>query len=393
MKKVLFVIHSLGFGGAERSLVNLLNELPADKYQIDLLLFQHKDGFAAQLPPWVHVIKTPQSIDRLYGKPRSWKKYSVVRLAGTAAARIVRKNKKAQRAFRWRYFYRSYIQNLSGHYDVAVAYVGSEIMYYIRDCVSADRKLVWIHNDYRSAGYSKKDDAPYFKDMDAIISVSEQCVDVLREEFPEYSSKLHCVENITSSAVVRGLADECLPEEYDNDAVNILSVGRLWHQKGFDMAIEAAAILKQRGLRFRWFVIGVGALEYQLRSRIEELSLQNEFVLLGARNNPYPYIKACTLLVQPSRYEGKSVVLDEAKILGIPIVAAAYPTVVDQIVDGKEGMIVPMSPEGIAAGIDKMLADDVLRSGIREYLLRHEYGNQSEAEKYMRLIDGTSLEN
>ena len=388
MKKVLFAIHSLGFGGAERSLVNLLNELPEDKYRVDLMLFHQKEGFGDQLPEWVNVLKTPRSIHRLYGKLGPKWKYPLSRLAGTAVSRLARKNKKAQKAFRWKYFYRPRIENLPGHYDVAVAYVGGEIMYYIRDCVSAGRKLVWIHNDYRTAGYSKADDKSYFKDMDAIASVSQQCVDVLREEFPEHGDKLHTIENITSSAVVRSLAQAYAPEEYDANTHNILSIGRLWAQKGFDMAVDAAAILKKQGYKFRWFIIGIGSLEEDLRRQIAERDLQEEFVLLGSRSNPYPYIRHCSLLVQPSRWEGKSVVLDEAKILAAPIVATAYPTVADQIEDGKEGLICEMNPEGIAKAVARMLDDGDLRRSMAEYLSAREYGNQAEAEKYMRLIDG-----
>lgn len=388
MKKVLFAIHSLGFGGAERSLVNLLNELPEDQYQVDLLIFQRREGFASQVPGWVNMLEIPPEIHRLYGKLGSRWKYPLVRLAGTGISRLARKGKKAQKAFRWKRFYRPYIKNLPGHYDVAVAYVGAEIMYYIRDCVSADRKLVWIHNDYRAAAYSKKDDAPYFVDMDEIASVSQQCVDVLKEEFPEHAHKMHNIENITSSAVIRSMAQAYTPEEYSGNKANILSVGRLWPQKGFDMAVDAAAILKQRGLDFCWYVVGAGSLESELRRQIRELSLEKEFVLLGQRSNPYPYIRNCDLLVQPSRYEGKSVVLDEAKILCKPIVATAYPTVADQIADGLEGRICKMSPEGIADGILEMLENDALRSSVEAYLADHEYGNQSEVEKYMRLIDG-----
>ena len=388
MKKVLFAIHSLGFGGAERSLVNLLNELPEDQYQVDLLVFQQKEGFASQVPGWVNVLETPKEIHRLYGKLESRWKYPLARLAGTAIARLARKGSKHQKAFRWRWFYRPRIKKLPGHYDVAVAYVGAEIMYYIRDCVSAERKLVWIHNDYRAAAYSRKDDAPYFADMDEIVSVSPQCVDVLKEEFPEHAHKMHYIENITSSAVILSMAEAYEPEEYEKGRIKLLSVGRLWPQKGFDMAVEAAAILKRRGMDFCWYIIGAGSLEGELRRQIEALSLQKEFVLLGVRSNPYPYMKAADLLVQPSRYEGKSVVLDEAKILAKPIVATAYPTVADQIADGREGLICEMSPEGIAGGIAEMLENAALRGRVEEYLACHEYGNQSEVKKYMRLIDG-----
>lgn len=386
MKKILFAIHSLGFGGAERSLVNLLNELPRDKYAVDLLLFQNKEGFADQLPEWVRVLPAPDAINRFYGS--SNRGYSLTKLVGTACARLARRGRKAQKAYRWRHFYQKRVEALPQHYDVAVAYVGAEIMYYVRDCVSADRKLVWIHNDYRAARYSRADDAPYFVDMDAIVSVSDKCVDVLREEFPQHSQKMYCIENITSSQVVRRMAQAFEPKEYEGEDINLLSIGRLWPQKGFDMAIEAAGILRQRGLKFRWYVIGVGALEDQLKKQIEAASLQDTFILLGARSNPYPYIRRCSLLVQPSRYEGKSVVLDEAKILCTPIVVTAYPTVADQIADGKEGLVTQMTPEGIAEGILEMLANNTLRESIRDYLSRHEYGNSSEVEKYMLLLDG-----
>ena len=116
-------------------------------------------------------------------------------------------------------------------------------------------------------------------------------------------------------------------------------------------------------------------------------NVEDCFILLGVRENPYPYIKNCNFVVQSSRYEGKSVVLDEAKILCKPIVATAYPTVKDQVEDGKEGLVVEMSPNGIAQGVKQMIENEVLRKNIEQYLSHHEYGNQNEVQKYMDLID------
>lgn len=386
MKKVLFVMHSLGYGGAERSLVNLLQELPADAYTIDLLLFQKRGDFLQQLPEHIRVLETPAPLKGLYAPVRKAGKYCLTKLFGTACSRIARKTKKSRSAFRWRHFYSKRIEMLPERYDVAVAYVGSEIMYYIQDRVQADKKLVWIHNDYINAGYSKIDDAPYFEKMDGIVSVSEACTEVLRREFPEHTAKIHYIENITSSALIRKRAEAFAPEEYGENPVNILSVGRLWPQKGFDMAVEAAAILKQQGVCFRWFVLGDGHLREDLQQQIRENKLEDTFFLIGNRKNPYPYIKKCTVLVQSSRYEGKSVVLDEAKILATPIVATAYPTVGDQISDRNEGLIVPMSAQGIAEGIGAMLSDISLQENIRAYLAAREYGNQEEVKKYRGLL-------
>ena len=145
--------------------------------------------------------------------------------------------------------------------------------------------------------------------------------------------------------------------------------------------------MKDSGLNFKWFVIGSGELKDALSKQIQALGVEDCFVLLGARENPYPYIKNCSIFIQPSRYEGKSVVLDEAKILAASIVATAYPTVGDQLQDKVEGMVVPMNAEGIAEGLLKMAKNEELRKRYSDYLASREYGNQKEIEKYMQLID------
>ena len=387
MKKVLFVIYSLGFGGAERSLVNLLHELPKDRYEVDLLMFQRKNGFLQQVPAWVNILETPEAAAKLYGPLKKAGKYALPKGAGKLFSLLLRRTRKSQAAWRWKHVFTRLIPDLEKCYDVAVAYVGSEIQYYVADHVRADRKIVFIHNDYRTAGYSSKDDEPYFAKMDAIVSISKGCVDVLKEEFPQYAEKMMYLENITSSAVVRERAMESVPEEYEGDVHHILSVGRLWPQKGFDYAIDAAALLKKAGVPFRWYVVGEGSLRDELEKQLADNDLQEEFRLLGTRSNPYPYMQGCDVLVQSSRYEGKSVVLDEAKMLCKPIVATAYPTVADQVADGKEGIVVEMSAQGVAEGVMRMLQDKTLREGIVAYLSAHEYGNQAEVEKYMKLLD------
>ncbi len=387
MKKVLFVIYSLGFGGAERSLVNLLHELPKDRYEVDLLVFQQKDGFLQQVPAWVNILETPEAVAKLYGPLKKAGKYTVAKGAGKLLSLIMRRTRKSRAAWRWKHVFNRLIPDLEKRYDVAVAYVGSEIQYFVADHVQADKKIVFIHTDYRTAAYSARDDEPYLEQMDAIVSISKGCVDVLKEEFPQYAEKMMYLENITSSAVVRERALEAVPEEYPGELHRILSVGRLAPVKGFDCAIDAAALLKKAGLSFRWYVVGEGPLRGELEKQIADKGLQEEFFLLGARSNPYPYMKMCDVLVQSSRYEGKSVALDEAKMLCKPIVATAYPTVTDQVADGKEGIVVEMSAQGIADGVLRMLKDAALREQITAYLSTHEYGNQSEVEKYMKLLD------
>lgn len=387
MKKVLIVMTSLYNGGAEKSLVNMLNEFPKDKYEIDLLLFKKSGMFMSQVPEFVNILDTPEDLKRLYGSLKDAGYLLPKKLAANAVSKVCTHNSREKRGFRWKKFYSSSVKKIEKHYDVALAYISGEILYYVDEKVNADKKIVWIHNDYRSAGHPRKFDYPHLKNMDAVVSISDSCVNIFKEEFPEFADKVYMLENITSSVVLNNRAAEFFPEEFEENQVNILSIGRLHEQKGFDMAIEAAKIMKDNGLKFKWFVIGSGELKDELEKQIHSLKVEDCFILLGARENPYPYIKNCTIFIQPSRYEGKSVVLDEAKILAAPIVATAYPTVGDQLQDKVEGMVVPLHAEGIAEGLLKMAKDKNVRNQYSDYLAGKEYGNQREIEKYIQLIE------
>lgn len=388
MKKILFIMLSLYNGGAEKSLVNLLNELPAEQYEIDLLLFKPEGMFLHQVPANVRILETPDALKRLFGPIQKSGKYMIPKALQTLCTALVEKQYKRRRAHRWNHLYTKHIEKLPQHYDVAIGYTSNEVMYYLDEKVNADRKLVWVHNDYAAAGYPADYDYPHLCNMDEIVTVSQSCKEILQQVFPDLSGRIHNVPNITSSKVVRSRVDAPRPEEYTDGEFTILSIGRLNNQKGFDMAVEAAAILKRRGLKFSWFIMGNGSLKKSLQAQIETLDVSDRIYLMGTRGNPYPYIKHCDLLVQSSRHEGKSVVLDEAKILAVPILATNYPTVTDQIADGEEGVIVSMTPQAIADGIEELMADASKRDAIRSYLADHEYGNQNEVQKYIKLIDG-----
>lgn len=387
MKKILFVMPTLRDGGAERSLVNLLTELPEDKYEIDLLLLKKQGTFLSQVPSYVNILEQPPILKKLYGPVRKAGIYMPVKVLGNLLARIVKSGMGNQKAFMWEYFYKPIIDGLDKEYDVAVGFLGGESTYYIVDKVKAKRKIHWVHNDYRTSGMPKKYDLKLFPKVDAVVTISEECLAILKEEFPQFQDKFYCIENITSSAVIKARANEFIPEEYKGLKNILLSVGRLSEQKGFDMAVSAASELKKKGLKFKWFIIGSGPLKDKLNDQIKKENVEDCVELLGTKSNPYPYIKNCDIFVQPSRYEGKSVVIDEAKILAKPIIATAYPTVKDQIQNDNEGIIVELNVNGIVNGIVALCSDNVKKQQITEYLNRQEYGNQEEIMKYIKLFD------
>ncbi len=386
MKKVLIVMLSLYNGGAEKSLVNMLNELPSDRFEVDLLLFRREGMFLKQVPSWINILETPDKLGKLYSPVKKSGNMMFTKVFGTVVSKIKESHPNMREGYRWENFYSKKIDRLEQKYDIAIAYTSGEPMFYVGDKVTADKKIAWIHNDFRSAKHPKKYDYKYFKDME-LVTISEECARIVEEEFADLHKHVNNIANITSSKVVRDRASEFIPKEFDKESFNILSIGRLSEQKGFDFAVEAAAMLRDAGKNFKWFIIGDGGLHDKLESMIKEKKLENQFFLLGPRENPYPYIKNCDLFAQTSRFEGKSVVLDEAKIIGAPIIVTKYPTVFDQIEDRKEGYIVEINSKSIADGISHLIENEEERNSLSQYLLAHEYGNQEEINKYINIIE------
>jgi glycosyltransferase involved in cell wall biosynthesis len=170
----------------------------------------------------------------------------------------------------------------------------------------------------------------------------------------------------------------------------LCSVGRFTYSKGFDLAVEACALLRASGRNVRWYLIGYGSDEPALRLKIQQLDLENSFVILGKKVNPYPYMAECDIYVQPSRYEGKSVCVREAQMLGKTVLIADFPTAAAQLEDGADGLITPGSPQGMAAGIGRLMDDPVLSARLAECAQSRNYDNLSEATKVVALCRDNS---
>ena len=209
---------------------------------------------------------------------------------------------------------------------------------------------------------------------------------ILKQNYPDLVNKFYCLPNLTSSSLLKKMSEEFEVPEYEKNKFNILSIGRLTRQKGYDFAIDAMKILKEKYSDIHWWIIGAGELEEQLKKQVKDNELEECITFLGLKANPYPYIRSCDLLVQPSRWEGKSVVLDEAKILSKPILATNYSTIKDQLKDKKEGLITDISPNAIAEGIAKLRENYQLYNSIQSYLDKHEYGNEREVAQYYKLL-------
>lgn len=389
-KKLLFVIPSLGAGGAEKSLVNLLNLIDAERYEVDLFLFSTSGLFIKQLPNFVKVLpksRTMETFQMPLGK--SVKQFLIkgnwiVAWNRLIFAQIQRryKNNSLAEQYSWRYFSKA-IKPLSKEYDAAIGFLEKSSIYFVVDKIKADKKIGFIHNDYNQLCLDKIFDCHYFKYLSHIATVSDACVAVLRKQFPEYNEKVCLIRNIVSAELIKSLASLENPQINPN---SIVSIGRLHSQKGFDLAVQAAAILKAKNISFHWYIIGEGSERPHLEALIQQYSLQDCFTLLGLRENPYPYIRQAEVFVQCSRYEGKSIALDEAKILAKPIVVTNFSTAKDQIENGVNGLIVEMNPEALSNGILRYFGDSIFREKIVSQLKSENNGTEQEIEKLYSLL-------
>lgn len=167
----------------------------------------------------------------------------------------------------------------------------------------------------------------------------------------------------------------------------LLSIGRFVEAKNYDNVPDICQKIVNKGVDIKWYLIGYGPDESLIRSKIREAGMEEYVLILGKKENPYPYIKACDIYVQPSRYEGQSVTVREAQMLYKPVVVTNYPTAGSQIKDGEDGVIVPMDNEGCAKGIAEFILDEEKQKHIIEYLHTHDYGNEAEVEKIYQLLN------
>lgn len=392
MKKLLFVMPSMRIGGAEKSLVNLLNLIDLNKYDVSLLLFKPEGDFLQQIPSGVHILEMNPTLFYAYKWDKNVFYYksgirsAIIRIFSTGVCKILYANHARQR--RWIKFYKTLLPTHKGDYDVAIGYLEGDASYYVIDKVNAKRKILWVHSNFDNI--KKNEEASvyreYFRKADKVVSISDKCVQILQNNFPEMKSKFVYLPNLTSSDVLNNTANATVSEEFSKDEFNIVSVGRLTEAKGFDMAIDALKLLKEHKVSVHWWIVGDGELRTPLEKQVRDNGVEQNITFLGFKSNPYPYMNNADLIVQTSRWEGKSVVLDEAKILGKPILSTAYATVKDQVINGKEGIIVEMNAEAIALEIEHLVKDKSKLNNIRQHLKNYDYGNQNEIVEYYKLF-------
>lgn len=369
-------------------MVSLLNTIDCHKYDVSLWMASPHGVFMPQIPSGVKVLsdyRIAALVQGVTGMFTLIKHGQLLMVLGSVLrvglSAIDRKELAA------RLLARLMPDIGEGHYDLIVDFNGQQQLYYMVDKLEGDKKVTFFHSDYSKWPYYYQADKRYFPLVNRIFTISPHCAEVLKEWFPQQADKICLMENITSPDLISRLAEEVTDVKWRPNALKLVTVGHVTDMKGSHWAIEAAYLLKESGLDFQWLFVGAVKDEVRYQQMIVQWGLQENVTFVGVVANPYPYIKTADILVHPSQFEGKSIALDEAKLLCKPIVVTNFSTVHDQFENRVNATICEMKPKAIANAIEELAMNAELRQRYISYLASHKVDNTDEINKLYQLLE------
>lgn len=370
MKSILFVINTMGMGGAEKALLNLFKYIDLNEYQVSLYVLTGQGELFDQIPKEITIVNKrffPVSVYSRRGRIRLLmtvlkamiNRITLIKNTGYILKNLsamVKRGEVRKEKLLWKILSDGG-QMPEQKYDLAVAYLEGGAAYYVFSHVKARKKAAFIHINYSEAGYSRELDRECYIDFERIFAVSESVKEEFLRTYPECIQKTTIFYNLIDVEKILRRSTETGGFTDNYDGVRILTVGRLVPQKAIDIAIDTMKILKETGKAFRWYVLGDGEMRKSLEDKIRSYGLCGDFFLLGTVDNPYPFYKQCDLYVHTSRYEGKSIAVEEAQVLGCTIAATDYAGVEEQIENGVDGIVCKLSAGELAKVIQDLASD------------------------------------
>lgn len=381
---------NMNIGGTEKALINMLHELQKEKYKVTVLLLEKYGGFLNQIPDWVEVkyLDEYKNLKKYINEPpiKSVKelliKKEYINAFNFFLSYCISKLKD-DISYHYKYLLTD-VSDLEEEYDVAIAYAGPMdfITYFIANKIRAKKRVQWIHFDISKIGFNKRFAEKMYSKFDKIFVVSEEGKNKLNRLIPSLSDKTEVFFNIISSTFIKDMAEN---EEGFNDNYNgirILTVGRLSREKGQDITISVLEKFIKQGYEVRWYCIGEGNMRKELEDMIKNKNLQDNYILLGSKRNPYPFMKECDIYVQSSRHEGYCLTLAEARCFNNPIITTNFTGANEQIRNEKTGLIVNFNQDEMYTAIKRIIKDRELRDYIGNNLGKELIDTSGEIEKF-----------
>ncbi|WP_164860565.1 glycosyltransferase [Rhodococcus sp. X156] len=382
---VLVVVSSMAIGGPQKSLIGLLDRLDYELLCVDLMVLNGRTGpLSAFVPSSVRVIDTPRRVVAAT-LPSAEMARSLGVLLRSLSLRTLpaaiwellkgvseRRGWQRVRQRVWRVVSRE-LPRVPGTYDAAFGILGLST-YAIVDLVDARFKYHWVRSDTRVLERDEVVDREYYDKLAGAVAVSKQCAEIFQDMYPSIRGNMAVYKNDIPRGI--GLEGSIDTAPLRGGSFTLLTISRLDHLKGLDLAIGACAALVERGFSPRWIVLGEGPERVKLEKMIRARDLCDFFTLPGSVLNTIPYLERADIYVHPSRTEGRSNAVEEARALGKPIVATAYETVADQVADGVTGVVCAIDSLAIADAIERLLAEPSVGRRLGEQA-RHAYDSET----------------
>lgn len=403
--RILFVINTLGQAGAETALLSLLQTLAREKgearYEISLYVLTGQGEMASRLPADVRLLnKKYREESVLTAKGRKYLKKTVLKAMFTRATVVklfpylvkntcamLGKKRLLPDKLLWRVLSDGGMV-LPEEYDLAVSYLEGGAAYFVADHVKAAKKAAFIHVDYEKAGYTRALDKDCYLAFDKIFTVSDEVREAFLKAYPELPDKAEVFHNILNKEEIVRRAEEGEGFTDGFTGMRLLSVGRLTAQKAFEVSVDSMKRLKDAGKNVRWYVLGEGDQRKKLQEQIDALGLTEDFILYGVVNNPYPFMKQADIYVHASRFEGKSIAIQEAQILGKPMVVSDCSGNREQVCHGKDGLMCGLTPDSLAENIMLLLEDEALRRKLGAAAAKKNADAAEEIQKLLSMLKG-----
>lgn len=403
--RILFVINTLGQAGAETALLSLLQTLAREKgearYEISLYVLTGQGEMASRLPADVRLLnKKYREESVLTAKGRKYLKKTVLKAMFTRGTVVklfpylvkntcamLGKKRLLPDKLLWRVLSDGGMV-LPEEYDLAVSYLEGGAAYFVADHVKAAKKAAFIHVDYEKAGYTRALDKDCYLAFDKIFTVSDEVREAFLKAYPELPDKTEVFHNILNKEEIVRRAEEGEGFTDGFTGMRLLSVGRLTAQKAFEVSVDAMKRLKDAGKNVRWYVLGEGDQRKKLQEQIDALGLTEDFILYGAVNNPYPFMKQADIYVHASRFEGKSIAIQEAQILGKPMVVSDCSGNREQVCHGRDGLMCGLTPDSLAENIMLLLEDEALRRKLGAAAAKKNADAAEEIQKLLSMLKG-----
>lgn len=391
--KLLVAFIHVHVGGAMTSIVNFLNAIDTDKYDVDVIFYEYY-GDRCGIKEEINIL--PQGkIHKSFGLKNILEKtlspsYVYAKLREIYCKRVEHNTKKAVQIMSARGC--RYSRKITKEYDVAVAYEFFWPMNYVMNHINAKKKIIWHHLEYKTSGLDFEIDKKAMNDADALVFVSDDCMKSYCSLHPEHKTKSFFIPNMLSSSYVRAKGDDEIDLPFDSPEkyFKLLSVARIdFEHKGFDRAVRVFEKLKNDGLLYdvRWIIVGDGHDYESLKAMVAEKGLQEYIYTTGLKLNPIPYMKKCDCFLLPSIFEGKPMVVTEGYIMGLVPVVTRYTSADEQIKSGYDGLVFDNNEEALYKGLKELLGNREIISRMKENVINNDYGNEFEIKRFYELVD------